>query len=132
MRRFVLLMAACGSGSSTEQKPPPEPAPIAAKKPLGPITGAHGGPINAIAVTSDGRAAVTADITGGMRLWPTLDGTREPIVIKAASPAALAIAHDASGFAIAVTDSANQVELVRLDNKGEVRTRRKFGEAAQL
>jgi len=99
---------------------------------LEPITGAHGGTINTLAVTADGHAAVTGDATGGVRLWPTLDGTREPVVVKAPVAAALAIAHDGAGFAIAVTDAADHVELVRVDNRGHVRSRHQLGAAAQV
>jgi len=132
MRRFVVLLAACSSGSSTPQtKPPPVPVKPAPRV-LEPITGAHGGAINAIALTADGRAAVTGDATGGLRLWPTLDGTREPIVVSAAAADALAIARDGSGFALAVTDAADHVELIRLDNRGHVRSRRPLGTAEQI
>src|SRR5688500_1088024 len=132
MRRLVILIAtACGSGSDAPPKPEPAPAPPT-PKPMAPITGAHGGIINAIAVTSDATAAVTGDPTGGLRLWPTLDGTREPIAIKAPVADALAIVKDGSGFAIAVTDAANQVEVVRVDGRGNARSRRKLGEAKQV
>ena len=109
------------------------PVPVAAPKPpLAPITGAHGGQITLLAVTADGRAAVTADTTGGMRLWPTLDGTREPIVVAAPMATALAIAPDGGGFAIAVTDAADHVVLIRSDDQGHVRSRRQLGAAQQV
>lgn len=85
-----------------------------------------------IAATSDGRAAVTADSTGGMRLWPTLDGTREPIVVHGPMPAELAIAREGQGFVVAVTDAADHVVLLRLDNKGNMRGRQALGAAAQI
>jgi len=130
-RLSLLLFVACNAGSEPAQKvPAPQPAP--APKPLAPITGSHGGAITALAVTADGTAAASADHTGGLRLWPTLDGTREPIVVKGPVAAALAIGHDGSGYAIAVTDAADQVELIRLDNKGNIRTRTRLGEAIQL
>jgi hypothetical protein len=130
MRRLVLVLAACSSGSSRSEQ---RPAPVVAPKPsLAPFTGAHGGEITLLAVTADGRAAVTADVTGGMRLWPTLDGTREPIVISAQIATALAIAHDGGGFVIAVTDAADHVVLIGVDNKGYVRSRRQLGAAQQV
>jgi hypothetical protein len=135
MRRVevvVLLLAACGDNGATKPAQGSAPPPAPAVKPLGPISGAHGGAINAIAVTSDGTAAVTADLTGGVRLWPTLDGTREPIVVKAPAPAALAMAREGASFAIVVTDAANQAELIRVDAKGNVRSRHRLGEALQI
>ena len=129
MRRLLVFLAACGSDATPT---PPLPEPIVPPKPLEPIRGAHGGVINVLAVTADGRAAVSGDVTGGLRLWPTLDGTREPIVVKAPVAVSLAIAYDGSGFAIAVTDAANRVELVCIDTRGAVRSRRQLGEAVQV
>ena len=132
MRRFALLLAACSSGSPAREDKAPPPAPPAPPRVIAPITGAHGGSITALAATADGGAAVTADSTGGVRLWPTLDGSREPIVVRAPVPAALAIARDGQGFAIAVTDAADHVVLIRLDNKGNVRARQALGAAEQI
>ncbi|MDQ3339002.1 MAG: hypothetical protein M4D80_27900 [Myxococcota bacterium] len=130
MRRLVLVFAACSSGSpQNEQKPAPA-STAKVKPPIGPVTGAHGGEISLLAVTAD--AAVSADVTGGVRLWPTLDGTREPIVVAAPMATGLAIAHDGGGFAIAVTDAADHVVMIRLDNKGHVRSRRQLGTALQV
>lgn len=128
---FVVLLAACGSnGTPQEQARPDEPRPV--PRVIEPTTGAHGGAINALAVTADGRAAITGDTTGGLRLWPTLDGTREPVVISGPVAAGLAIVREGSGFAIAVTDSASHVVAIRVDNKGRQRARVSLGEAVQV
>src|SRR5688572_7357974 len=130
MRGLLIALAACGSSATPRDEV--EPAPIAPPKPLEPIRGSHGGAINVLALTSDARAAASGDATGGLRLWPTLDGTQEPIVIDGAVAATLAIGHDGGGFAIAIADAADQVELVRVDARGHVRSRQRLGEAAQV
>ena len=128
MRALVWSLVACGAGSEPQQpvdSPPKTPA-------IEPVRGSHGGAIRTIAITADGRAAVTADATGGLRLWPALDGTREPVAIHAQRAVALAIAHDGGGHAVAIVDSADHVELVRVDARGEVRSRRSLGTALQV
>src|SRR5687767_10057647 len=40
---------------------------------------AHSGSIDRLAVAPDGRGAVSSDVVGGARLWPALDGSREPV-----------------------------------------------------
>lgn len=132
MRWSVVVLVACSSGSPAPQDRSPPVPPKPAPRVIEPITGAHGGAISVIALTADGKAAITADTTGGLRLWPTLDGTREPIVLHAGAPAALAIGREGQGFAIAVTDAADHVELVRVDNVGHVRGRQALGEAKQI
>lgn len=86
-------------------------------------TGMHGAAISLIAMTDAGDAAVTADTTGAIRLWPALDGSREPIVVSGSPPSALDVAREGDGFLIANHDAARGVELVRLDARGEVRSR---------
>jgi hypothetical protein len=134
MRRLaglLVLVAGCRSKAPPEEHAPAhEPKPIA--RVIEPITGGHGGAIDVLAVTSDGLSAVTGDTTGGLRLWPTLDGTREPIVISGPLARDLALAREGAGFAIAVTDAAKHVVMIRVDNKGHQHTRSSLGEAEQV
>src|SRR5690349_9904582 len=104
MRALVatLLLASCSSPEATtaseDARPdpwdtpavifaPPKPVPvkfthstaaepIALPTPRGLVSAIPGEAIRAIAVTADGRAAVTSDATQAARLWPTLDGKR--------------------------------------------------------
>ncbi|CAN5782684.1 hypothetical protein BH11MYX2_BH11MYX2_13320 [soil metagenome] len=72
-----------------------------------------------IAMTDRATAAVTVDGTGGARLWPALDGTREPLglgVVNAASM--IALAETREGFAIAIVDEAGGAQLVQLGHDG--------------
>ncbi|HET9987162.1 MAG TPA: hypothetical protein VFQ65_01550, partial [Kofleriaceae bacterium] len=76
--------------------------------------------IVALAITADGTAAITADDTGGMRLWPKLDGTREPCVVELPTPRSLALARHHDAFFVAWIDSANSLALAELDDRGRM------------
>jgi hypothetical protein len=94
-------------------RPPAEHAASVSSQPLQPGASA---PIVRGAVTEDGTAAVTSDDFGGIRLWPRLDGTREPLVVFGPSPRALALAHDASeGFGVAIVDDAQTLTITTID-----------------
>ncbi len=122
---LCLVVAACGSGTTHDEGPPAKVPAASATLPrsLPPVTATHGSTITHVAITADGQAAVSADQHGAIRLWPRLDGTREPIVLHGAQPNALSIARDGDGFVIADHDGANGVELIRVAGGGEVRGR---------
>jgi hypothetical protein len=88
-----------------------------------PLTAAHGAEIAALAATSDGRAIASADRLGGIRLWTTLDGTHEPVVIRGTAPRAIALMRDGDGFAIGTLDAAGVVHLIRTRGNGAVHSR---------
>jgi hypothetical protein len=99
---------------------PAAPHPVAPQdaSPRPPTTGIHGLPITVLAATEDGTVAVTADAAGAVRLWPALDGTREPVVVAAHPPLALAVARTGDEIAIAGLDAAGQLEIVRTTATG--------------
>ena len=74
----------------------------------------------ALAVLPDGTAAVSADVTGSVRLWPTLDGSREPVVVPMHRPVALAMMRSGANVEIAGLDGAGQLELVTATGLGEL------------
>jgi hypothetical protein len=82
------------------------------------IEAPHGGPIGLLAEAPDGTAAITSDELGGMRLWPTLDGTREPCVVDLAIPRDIAISRHHDGFFLALIDAAQNLTLVVIDDQG--------------
>jgi hypothetical protein len=90
-----------------------EPAP----RPL--ITGPHMSDVRAVTVIEDGRVAVSVDIGGSVRLWPSLDGQREPVVLAMNAPISLAIARDGVALMIAGIDRVGQLEMVRTTDAGE-------------
>jgi PQQ-like domain len=137
-RRLALaaaLLAACsgrgappppgtGSGSASHGAGSGEPPPTAASEPPRPVTRApHGAAIDLLAVTEAGDAAISADTQHGLRLWPSLDGKREPVVVRGAPPRQLAIARHAAGFVVALLDHAGGGEILDLDRDGGLRTR---------
>jgi hypothetical protein len=95
--------------------PPGGPAP--------PLTAAHGSEIVALGVTADGGAVATADRLGGLRLWPSLDGTREPIVIQGTAARAMTLARDGEGFTLSSLDDAGGLHIMRISAAGAVRER---------
>ncbi len=119
----VALIAACSSPAPTPEpelqpSPPfPAPAPVA-PAPL--IASPHGNAITTVAMTDEGDAAVTADAGERLRIWPTLDGTHEPVVLTGGAPRHLAIARDGVTLVIAILDTAGNLELVRADRDGRV------------
>lgn len=87
------------------------------------MTAAHGSEIVALAVTDDGSAAASADRLGGLRLWPALDGTREPVVIQGTAARAMTLGRDGDGFALTTLDEAGGVHMMRIGGGGAVRER---------
>src|SRR4051812_21679739 len=100
-RRIValagLFCAAC-TPSSTEDAPASTSDPAATVAPAAvperaPTGVPHGGIINRVAVSEQGDAAVSLDNVGGLRLWPALDGSREPVPFSVNGADRLAISH---------------------------------------
>jgi hypothetical protein len=125
MRAWLgVLLVACNSGSAEPVRPvavAPIAAPPRPAAPPPPLTAAHAGEIIALAVTPDGGAAASADRLGGLRLWPTLDGSREPVVIRGRAARSITLGRDGDGFAIGLLDAAGGVRLVRTTANGAVR-----------
>ncbi|MEO6772579.1 MAG: hypothetical protein ABI467_06090 [Kofleriaceae bacterium] len=151
----AVVVTACGATTAPTIAPPPSrnkppgatPAggtPPRAAGPRGaspmiatPVTRAaieapHGAPISALAITADATAAITADETGGVRLWPKLDGTREPCVVELPSPRTLALARQRDGFVVAWIDRANSLALAELDDHGRTLRRGTFAQDADF
>jgi hypothetical protein len=84
----------------------------------------HGGTIRELAATEEGDAAITSDELDGLRLWPTLDGTRAPVPVELSSqPGQLGLFHDGRDLVAVILDSAGSVTLIRLGKDGSVRGR---------
>jgi hypothetical protein len=99
--------------------PPGANEPIAEPTPSRLIAAMPSAPIAMLALTDDGRAAVTADFSRSGRVWPTLDGKREPIVVSLRAPALLALTRDGSRLVIGALDAAGQLEIVVTRSTGE-------------
>jgi hypothetical protein len=94
------------------------------------INAMHSIAIEALAVADDGTAAVSTDVQRSVRLWPSLDGKREPVVIPMRAPVDVAITRLGDELVIAGLDEAGQLELVRTSAAGEV-LRRAFVESGR-
>jgi hypothetical protein len=83
---------------------------------------AHSGAIDKIAVAPDGSAALTSDVTGGVRLWSALDGSREPQPLPIRAPQAMSIAADGTGWTMFVVDASGGAKIMVADAAGTIRT----------
>jgi hypothetical protein len=129
----LALALGCGSTPGTPHVTPPAakatavaPAEAASPpiptmhKPRGIVESPHGGSIVQLAVTPDGKAAVSADELGGIRVWLALDGTIEPRVIDLPAPKTLAIGRLAGGLVAVSLDEVGGLYLAKLDTDGRV------------
>lgn len=99
---------------------------------VAPAIAAAPGHIQMLAITNDGSAAVTGDERRSVRLWPTLDGKREPLVVAMPPPAMLAIERDGEALVIAGVDAVGQLVLVRVAPTGQITRRTEVGLARPL
>jgi hypothetical protein len=106
-------------------------APVEEHEPVGapqavasvtPIAAPPSGAIVDLAISPDGLAALSADEGGELRLWPALDGSREPVAVQTASATAIALAHDAVGFTAYFIDDARALVIARLGADGAAKT----------
>ncbi len=93
------LLLGCGPKGKDTATPGPAPASApsdsdaASKSAAGPLYPgvAHSASIDQVAIDPTGRAALTRDTVGGLRLWPALDGSAEPQVVPIANPRSMAV-----------------------------------------
>ena len=90
----------------------------------------HTSNIDMVAISSDGQAVLTRDQIGGMRLWPVLDGSTEPVVIPVQGPQQFSVARrsesqgaEAGGFVVGAVDSAGGAKVFAVSRDGEVTER---------
>ncbi|MCW5807535.1 MAG: hypothetical protein KIT31_34580 [Deltaproteobacteria bacterium] len=104
------------------------PPPVVKKPPRRTkIEAPHGGAIVELAVTADGKAAVSCDELNGIRLWPALDGSLEPRAVDLPRPTSLAIGPDPKGFVIAMLDEVGGLIVQVVDRDGITLTRASLG-----
>ena len=81
----------------------------------------HTANIDIVAATPDGKAAVTRDQMGSVRLWPTLDGKVEPVVIPERGAQWLSVARQGRGYTVALVDAANGGKVFGVSSGGVVK-----------
>jgi hypothetical protein len=117
----VVLVAPIACDVPTIQERAPASGPHRPPDRVPPVS-IDGARIQRIAITDQGDAAISVDALGGVRLWPSLDGKREPVQLAIPPPAHVAIAHGNAGEWVASTiDQAGNGTLYRLSGDGAVR-----------
>jgi hypothetical protein len=79
------------------------------------------GLIAAVALSTDGRAALSRDDEGNVMFWPSLDGKVEPVLVDVQSAEGMALAPSASGFTLAIVDTAGGGHVFRAGADGKSR-----------
>lgn len=117
------LCVACGrdkptTDPSTVVDPAdPGPDPLAVSHWERPGVG-HTSNIDKVALSADASVAVTRDQIGGTRLWPTLDGTREPIALPISAPQQFSVQPHPEGITAAAVDAAGGAKIFGIDERG--------------
>jgi hypothetical protein len=83
----------------------------------------HGAGIDVVAIAETGDAALTADELGMVRLWPSLDGTRQAIPLAVMAPAQLALGTRDNELVATLVDRARSARVLRLGRDGVVHHR---------
>lgn len=137
MRRSprTLLIVALATFSCGHPAQPPKPPPTprvpqgsAASAPQTPastvhrsrkaVEAPHAGAIVALTASPDASAVLSIDELGGARLWPTLDGTKEPRVVELPAARELALGTIPGGYSAVVLDESGGLYIARLDSEG--------------
>src|SRR3954447_20693053 len=117
LRWFPLAWMACASppvvGDSTGGAPIQPPITTAAivpqtppSPPAPPRVGMPAGPLLQVSGPEDADFIVTNDRGGGLRLWPTLDGRREPLIVPTLRPVSeIETIRDGDDIAVAAIDA---------------------------
>jgi hypothetical protein len=81
----------------------------------------HTANIDLVAISSDGTSAVSRDQIGGVRLWPTLDGETEPVVVPSQGATTISVEPlEGGGWTVAVVEPVGGAKLVHVDARGAV------------
>ncbi len=76
----------------------------------------HTSNIDQVAISGDGKAVLTRDQIGGMRLWPALDGSEEPIIIPVQGPQQMSVqTREQGGFTVAAIDASGGAQIYEVE-----------------
>lgn len=130
---LVGLSLACHDGSTTTEPVLAEPAPILEQAEIVELPGIalarglHRTDIVDVVLCPDASAVLTLDRNGGVRLWPNLDGSIEPVIIPIDDPSSLSFARSTTGYVIATLDTIGGAEVYEVrDHDGELRLDTRF------
>ncbi|MEM6994736.1 MAG: hypothetical protein AAF721_29755 [Myxococcota bacterium] len=79
----------------------------------------HSANIDLVAADRKGSSAVTRDQIGGVRLWPTLDGSREPVIIPERGALSLSVERRGKSHTVALVDAAGGGKIFSVSKDGE-------------
>src|SRR5258706_10273310 len=101
--------------------------------PMRPVKSREGAGLAIVGSTEDAPGAATADTTGMIRWWPTLDGAQEPFVVAGPIPTQLAVARDHDrDFVIGAIDQAGSFTVVRVGADGRMRGKAQLPDEEQV
>lgn len=122
MRQAGALIALVFGACSGESEPVANACPtVQAAVAQAPRAGVpHAANIREVATTDAGDAAISLDDAGGIRVWPTLDGTREPIALDVQAPIQIALAPTGVDLLAGVVDQSGSAQLLRVTRTGHV------------
>ncbi len=78
----------------------------------------HTASVQSLTGTPDGGAILSVDDLGGVRLWPTVDGTQEPRVVELPAFVRFSLTRHGSGFSAVVVDESGGLYVASLDADG--------------
>jgi hypothetical protein len=127
----LLLLGGCKPDSTTkipdgDATESGEPDAVAVERPSGkPVVFAsvgvpHVAAISLISVDPTGKFALTRDTSGSVRLWPALDGSREPLIVPIRDPRSMALGAHGEGWTLALIDAAGGARFVGVDAAGKM------------
>lgn len=131
---LVLALSGAGCRTDANAQPPTEPSAAATSNAgsdaptsvrttsiqLPRAGAAHTSNIDQVALSDDGSVAATRDQTGSVRVWPSLDGSKEPIVVPERGAQMLSVEADGKGQVVALVDAANGGKIFKVSPAGQV------------
>ncbi len=82
------------------------------------MNASHASDITRLAVTGSGSAALTLDANGGVRLWPSLRGDREPVIVQFNAPTEITLGERADFLVAAAIDGSGGMQVQVLSKLG--------------
>jgi hypothetical protein len=86
----------------------------------------HHAVIDLVALSADGKVAVSRDAIGEWRVWPALDGTLPTQRIPLTTALDAVVSTTPTGFLVAAVDAADGLELIQLGPDGNMMKRTKL------
>jgi hypothetical protein len=125
MRRLLPLLLMCSAAAGCQRSAERFSVTSLDRRHGGPLVAGtpHGGGIDVVAIAETGDAALTADELGMVRLWPSLDGTRQAIPLGVTAPVQLALGARDNELIATLVDRARSARVLRLGRDGVVHHR---------